>query len=192
MTNDRTDILTALRAYETPYEDERADVRDTIAFITAHEDAFARSCVPGHVTGSAVLISRDGTKILLNRHKKLGRWMHFGGHADGSADILDVARRELAEESGIETAEPVSRAVFDVDVHTIPANATKGEPEHKHYDIRYLFRCSDNDSFVCSDESTELRWCTAKEALTLVDSKDLRRMIGKWKEIFLTTKATKS
>ena len=37
-------------------------------------------------------------------------------------------------------ASPIAAGLFDVDVHDIPARP--GEPEHRHYDARVLFRAS--------------------------------------------------
>ncbi len=110
-------------------------------------------------------------------------WIQFGGHADGSSDILDVAQRELEEESGITKFELVSNGIFDVDTHAIPANPKKSEPSHEHFDIRYLFQCTSNDNFVISDESVNMKWCSYEEAIKLIHPEDLSvlRMLDKWK-----------
>jgi hypothetical protein len=60
-------------------------------------DAFS----PGHFTGSALVTSPGRDQVLLMRHKYIGRWMQFGGHADGEADLSKVALREASEESGL-------------------------------------------------------------------------------------------
>ena len=57
---------------------------------------------PGHLTGSAWIVSPDRRRTLLTHHRKLDRWLQLGGHADGQADLLAVAAREAKEESGLE------------------------------------------------------------------------------------------
>lgn len=134
--------------------------------------------VPGHITGSALLLSNDRTRVLMNHHKSLNKWLCFGGHADGEADILEVARREVVEESGIEDIEVISTTVFDLDIHPIPSNHRKGEPDHLHYDIRYVFVARD-EAFKISDESLNLKWCGIDEASGLSSSSGMKRLLMK-------------
>ena len=115
---------------------------------------------PGHITGSGVLVSADGQRVLLNHHKFLDKWLYFGGHADGDSDILNVARREVEEESGLNDFDLAYNDILSLDVHTIPENAAKGEPGHKHFDVLYLFqmRKGSNETPALSDESVTLKW----------------------------------
>src|SRR5690606_29239648 len=108
--------------------------------------------------------SKDGKRVLMNHHKSLQKWLCFGGHVDGTFDVLSAAKREVEEESGIVNFTPVFEDIFDIDIHPIPENDYKSEPAHSHFDIRFLLQANDNEDFVVSDESTELRWCTAAEA----------------------------
>ena len=73
---------------------------DMIAFVEANADCLLRSCVPGHLTGSAWIVSPDRTRTLLTHHRKLDKWLQLGGHADGDGDLLAVARREATEAIG--------------------------------------------------------------------------------------------
>ncbi len=110
--------------------------------------------------------------------------MQFGGHADGSADLFDVARREVQEESGLLAIEPVRDAIVDIDIHPIRYNAKKAESAHLHYDVRYIFRLQDdNDSFVISDESINMRWCTYQEAINLTGPGSIARLLSKWNKL---------
>jgi len=134
---------------------------------------------PGHFTASALLIHADGKRVLLNHHHSLNKWLCFGGHADGNPDMHEVAHRELVEESGIIAVSPVAETIFDLDIHPIPENLKKGEPEHFHYDVRYLFMTNVED-FLCSEESQDLRWCNFEEAITLAGSSGMHRLLQKW------------
>ncbi len=177
----RQSLLKALQNHESHDEEEASSLRELMSFVEKTPDCFERvHHAGGHVTGSGLLISRDGQRVLLNHHKGLNIWMQFGGHADGEGDIQNVARRETIEESGIAAIEDIGGGLMDVDIHVIPANDVKGEPEHKHYDVRYLFRVTDDSDFVLSDESNELRWCSYEEAYEMTNSDEIRRLLRKW------------
>lgn len=177
-------MLDVLNAY-TPTQAEEAHLREIKTLIEHSPDCFHRTHFdPGHVTGSVLLVSADGLRVLMNHHKFLNIWICFGGHADGERDILNVAMREVVEESGIADIEPVTGHIFDVDIHDIPANAKKNEPPHRHFDIRYLFRVRNavNENFAQSDESNGLRWCDYDQAMGLASPADvsMHRMLAKW------------
>ncbi|MBU0800927.1 MAG: NUDIX hydrolase [Alphaproteobacteria bacterium] len=152
-----------------------------VAFLQTGQDCFVRTTLWAHFTGSALLIDHTGTRVLLNHHRALDRWLHFGGHADGDPDLFAVAQRELAEESGITACVPLIDGPFDIDIHPIPYNAKRNEPAHLHYDVRYLFRMTTDVPFAISDESIAMRWCRYEEARTLAASETFTRMLDKWR-----------
>ena len=114
----------------------------------------------------------------MTHHKKLNKWLQLGGHSDGDPDTWKVALREATEESGIDNIAFVTRQIFDIDIHTIPENLKKNEPEHKHYDVRFLLKAPTED-FVVSEESNFLKW--VDEAGQNEISPAMQRMMQKWK-----------
>ena len=152
-----------------------------LELIDSPSDCFLRSSFPGHFTGSALVVNAEGDRALLHHHRKLDKWLQFGGHCDGDEDVLRVARREALEESGIEGLIVASERPFDLDIHGIPAK--DNEPEHFHYDIRYVLIAPENAVFAASEESNELRWFTPEEMKTLQLDEGLRRMVSKWQAI---------
>jgi 8-oxo-dGTP pyrophosphatase MutT (NUDIX family) len=124
-----------------------------LSFLDAHADALHRSCVEGHLTGSALVVSDDRRRVLLMHHRKLGLWLQMGGHADGDGDLERVARREAVEESGIETLRLVGPV--DLDVHRVDP---PGEQAHLHLDVRYAALAPPGARAIANQESLELRW----------------------------------
>lgn len=149
-----------------------------IEFVKTEAECFERSLATGHITGSAWVVNADGSEVLLTHHRKLDRWLQLGGHADGESDVLAVAVKEAEEESGLEDFEQVGGGIFDIDIHPIPAR--KGEPEHLHYDVRYVLRVNGCTEYIVSDESHDLRWVKPEGVNTLTAETSMMRMVEKW------------
>lgn len=152
-------------------------IADTIRFVEAHEDCLLRSCVPGHLTGSAWVVDAARQRTLLTHHHKLDKWLQLGGHADGDPDLLAVAMREAAEESGLTRLRPVSAEVFDVDRHLIPARGK--DPEHYHYDLRFMIEADPAEPLVVSNESKDLAWVNVADVTRLNPEESMARMVRK-------------
>lgn len=171
------EILVAYRPADDSQRRERDRVLDWIARRprTAHR----RSCLEGHLTASALLVE-EGTveegagRVLLLHHRKLDRWIQPGGHCDGDANLPGVALRECLEETGIDDLAIVPE-VIDVDIHTIPERP--GEPEHLHFDTRFLVVAPRGAAPRGNDESHALRWSTPAEALALGGDESVRRLV---------------
>jgi 8-oxo-dGTP pyrophosphatase MutT (NUDIX family) len=178
MGESASSLIQALRRYRDQWQGDADVVAQFEDFAQTHADAFERSNPVAHFTGSVWLVSADGERVLLMHHRKLDRWLQPGGHADGDTDLARVALREAEEETGLAGLH-VDGGIFDVDRHRIPARAD--EPEHWHYDLRYVVRASADESFVVNAESHALTWRPVNEVAadeTLDTS--LRRMARKW------------
>ena len=195
-------MIEALRRYRDQWHGEAATVAQFETFLHAHVNAFERGNTTGHFTGSCWLVSADGARVLLMHHRKLGRWLQPGGHADGDSDLARVALREAQEETGV-TGLRVEGGIFDIDRHRImghvpvahpggPASpfalapgerspARANEPEHWHYDVRYVVRAGTDDRFTINQESRALAWRPVAEVADDAGfDTSLRRMARKW------------
>ncbi|WP_221031889.1 NUDIX hydrolase [Actomonas aquatica] len=156
---------------------EAAMVEATLSFVEAEPRCAERSLEVGHLTGSAWIVDRTRRKTLLTHHRKLNMWLQLGGHADGDLDIAAVAMREAEEESGLSELRLVSPTLFDVDRHRIPAR--KGEPEHWHYDLRFMVEANADEAFVVSDESHDLAWIEIERMAEFNSEESMLRMARK-------------
>jgi 8-oxo-dGTP pyrophosphatase MutT (NUDIX family) len=168
-----------LRRHAPADAKEASDLSEILAFIDRHADPFDRRIAEGHLTGSAVVVSAAGDRVLLLHHRKLRRWLQPGGHAEpgeGAGEV--VALREAREETGIEglTLHPSAPRPLDVDVHPIPARGD--EPAHRHLDLRYLVVAPHDASLRRqAAEVRALRWFTWEELATLDLDPGLRRAL---------------
>jgi len=152
---DRNQLLTELKTY-SGYDQAEQQFVDRFIQLLKHPDAFQRTHLPGHITGSAWISNETGTEVLLTHHAKLDKWLQPGGHADGDENVIRVASREAEEETGVTELVLASDHIFDLDIHVIPSRGNM--PEHFHYDLRYLFRASRNLPLIVTAESHALSW----------------------------------
>ena len=179
----RQELLNLLAQHSTRFMDEAAYVRRAIDFVLQHPDCFERELLPTHVTGSSWVINHFHTHVLMLHHRKLDQWFQPGGHADGDADILRVALRETAEESGIEPSQVrlMSEAIFDVDIHWTPP--LPGVPAHEHIDIRFLVEIDDQLEIPGNDESYDIGWVSLNEVSCLNNNRSTYRMVEKTRQM---------
>ena len=178
----RTELRTILLTLDlSSRQGEQIHRQRMIQLLDSCATCFRRDAFPAHFTGSALVVSGDGTRCLLHHHRKLDRWLQFGGHCDGEEDVLAVAQREAFEESGIDGLIVASRRPFDLDIHEIPAIGD--EPAHFHYDIRYVLIAPEQAEFRSSPESKELRWFRPDELKEQELDAGLRRMVEKWQAL---------
>ncbi len=156
----QAEVLALLQAYQ-PVDSAELDFRRaSLDFAAAHPDCCQRSCVAGHFTASAWILSPDADAVLLTHHKKLNRWLQLGGHIEADQSLHQAALREAYEESGLAKLSSIDSVIFDLDVHPIPARAD--EPRHLHYDLRFLMQAHDL-AYAVSEESHQLAWCSVAE-----------------------------
>ena len=174
----RQRLATEFESFALQWPDQATTAREFARFLGSADDVFSRSHLFGHFTGSSWLVSADGRRVLLTHHRKLDRWLQLGGHADGEEDLARVALVEAQEESGLQGL-VLEGGIFDLDRHLIPAR--KADPDHYHYDVRYVVRATDDERYVVGDESHDLAW---RPIVELVEEPGLdesvRRMARRW------------
>ncbi len=192
----RQPLLNDLKMYETMWlnqppvdtSESKEISKQFIDFVTENENCFERENLKGHITASGYVISPSFTEVLLTHHAKLNDWLQLGGHADGDPFAYDVAFKECQEESGLKEFKFVNfwklfkiespyPLIFDLDRHLIPAR--KDEPEHFHYDVRYLLTANDETPLQISSESKDLKWVSIKEGYELARQSSMHRPFKK-------------
>jgi 8-oxo-dGTP pyrophosphatase MutT (NUDIX family) len=183
----RRPLLEMLGRYCRLFPQEIDVVEQICALVEGHVDCFDRTCRPGHVTGSAWILSADRRRCLLTHHGKLNRWLQLGGHADGQSRVDEVALREAREESGMSYFDlvPIDGALLplDIDVHVIPARYDEAgrmiEDAHEHHDVRFLLVARPDQPIRTSSESHEVAWFTPAEVERVTDEESVLRMLRK-------------
>ncbi|MCX4577376.1 NUDIX hydrolase [Streptomyces sp. NBC_01571] len=159
------DAVLVLKGYEGQ-EELRQGYLD---HLSAHPDGMWKSCSAGHVTASALVVDPEGGRVLLTLHRKLRMWLQMGGHCEpGDPTLASAARREAAEESGIEGLTLLPGGPVTLDRHPIPA------PCNWHLDVQYAALAPAGSVAAISDESLDLRWFRYDEVAEVADASVVR------------------
>ena len=149
------DALTVLSAWSAP-STTQADLQTRfVDHLRTHTDGLSRACFPAHITASTVVLSSDGSQVLLTLHAKAKLWFQFGGHCEPSDRTLaGAAEREAREESGLPsfTLDPVP---VQLSAHQVPFCHPDGAVDH--LDVRFVAVAPYVDPTV-SEESLDVRW----------------------------------
>lgn len=171
-------LLAELRAFQTADAVEEAHRLAMVGLVERGEEAFWRGHFgPGHFTASCYIVDAAG-RLLLHHHRRLNRWLQMGGHVEADESTVKAALREGEEESGLPDLTLVSGSFLDLDVHHIPS--AKGEPDHDHFDVRYLARTVAPEMIsIDRAESNELAWVTLDRAAELMPGPESHRVLRK-------------
>jgi 8-oxo-dGTP pyrophosphatase MutT (NUDIX family) len=126
----------------------------TLALLAQGHRVLSRSHYqPGHITGSAIVLSPRRTEVLLVHHRRLQRWLQPGGHVEPEDRTpMATAVREVAEETGIDVSRSPGPVIVGIDVHQIPGSSD--EPPHLHHDVVWRFIASGDLA-----GSEQAAWC---------------------------------
>ena len=163
----------------TPADPVQARLREEyVDHLRTHADACTKACAPAHLTAGTLVLSSDGEQVLLNLHRKAGRWFAFGGHLEYDDDSLAAAaHREATEESGIPglvvDPVPVHLSKHAVDFCRVDPDLPRGTIWH--HDVRHVAVVPAGTDPVVSDESLDVRWFPVTDVPT--DEQDMLDLI---------------
>ena len=167
-----------LENYLVLYPNEKLTTQPMIDFFKKNQNCFERNNLRGHFTGSAWVLDESHSWIVMTHHRQLNLWLQPGGHADGNADLLDVAINETKEETGLKKLKIISDEIFDLDIHKIPQY--DNIPPHFHYDIRFLLEAKRNANQIkVSRESHDVPWVHRDKVLNKNNEYSIKRMLNK-------------
>lgn len=133
-----------------------------------------------HATASALVMHPPTHRVLLRWHPRLNGWYQVGGHGDpGETDPAAITLREAAEETGLTDLTFLPAAAAPTPVHVVVVNvpAGKGEPAHRHADLRYVLATDAPDAIRPEHDGADLRWLTVDEALAATSEENLRESL---------------
>ena len=173
-------IVEAIENYRPFNLQEEKDKKNILAFLDRYEDAFDRSNELAHMTASAWVVNSTRDKVLMAYHRIYDSWAWLGGHCDGDRDCLNVAIKEVREETGVKNVRPVSEDIFSLEILTVDSHIRKGEyvPSHLHLNVTYLLEADENDVLsIKEDENSGVAWFYLDEALQMSNERWFRENV---------------
>lgn len=168
---------------ETDDEQERRSIAAVLELLDQPEPSSRNFFTPGHVTASAFVVHPPTARLLVHHHRRLDKWLQLGGHLEPGEMPPEAALREAEEESGLPGLTFLGGGIFDVDVHDIPA--ARGEPAHRHFDLRYVVIAPEASGQSMDPlESLDLAWLSFDEAEVRMPAHESLRAIRKLRQIF--------
>lgn len=134
-------------------------------------------------TASAYVFRLDGNepRVILHLHKKLHRYMQFGGHIETTENPWQAIIHELLEESGYEMSQlkilqPQQRLKNDggEKLHPVPIyhNTHEFSKSHLHTDVCYAFVTDQEPKHIVGEhESTKIKLFNKQELMNLSDER---------------------
>ena len=174
-----------IERYAPCCEQEREDRRMMLKYLDKFPDVLTRENETCHFTASAWVVNPARTKALMLYHNIYDSWSWSGGHADGEADLLSVALREVREETGIERVRPVTEELYSLEILTVNAHFKRGKyvVPHLHLNLTYLLEADDTQDVRAKlDENSAVRWFPVDEAPGASSEPDMRVIYAKLNE----------
>lgn len=161
-------LLQRLRVYTPWNEQEVRDRAELVRRLESGEPLLTRENAAAHLTASAWIVSPAHDLVLMAYHNLYDAWAWLGGHADGEADLLQVAMREAVEESGLPDVRPVDGEIFSVEILTVDGHEKHGRyvSSHLHLNLTFLLEADPKAPLHHKpDENSRVAWFRPEEAV---------------------------
>ena len=156
--------------YEPYNEQEEKDKSTMLKYIDTFDDVLTRQNEFGHFTASSWVLNKERTKVLMIYHNIYQSWAWTGGHADGESNLLNVALREVREETGIKHVRPIQKNPFSLEIICVNGHVKRGKyvSSHVHLNVTYLLEADESETLkIKEDENSGVRWVDIDKAIEL-------------------------
>lgn len=153
-------IKNDIQSFKPSNEQEEKDKIQFLKFLE-EDNILSRENKVAHVTVSAFVLNKTHNKVLMAYHNIYDSWAWLGGHADGHPDLLEVALKEIEEESGLTDVSLIEKSIFSLEILTVDGHVKRGEyvSSHLHLNVTYLFEGDDEAPLrVKEDENSKVGW----------------------------------
>ena len=155
------DLKNRIEKYIPYNEQEKSDRNVMLKYINDFDDVLTRNNEYGHFTASGWVVNNKRTKVLMVYHNIYKSWSWTGGHSDGDSNLLNVAIKELKEETGVKNVKPILDDIFSLEIICVNGHVKKEKyvSSHVHLNVSYLLEADENEILrIKEDENSGVKW----------------------------------
>lgn len=174
MNKEIIELKKQIENYNPYNEQEEKDKQIMLKYINLFDDVLTKKNEFGHFTASSWVVNKEKTKVLMIYHNIYKSWAWTGGHADGEANLLDTAIRELKEETGVENVKILDDDIFSLEIICVNGHVKKGKyvASHVHLNLTYLLEVDEKEALkIKEDENSDVKWINIKDLKEAVSEK---------------------
>ena len=167
----------AIYDYAPTCPQEQEDRRMMLHYLSIFDDVLTRENEIAHFSASAWVTNPARDRILMLYHNIYQSWAWPGGHADGEEALLQVALREVHEETGLAQVRAVSEKPISLEILPVNAHFRRGRyvVPHLHLNLTYLLEADDSQALHSKpDENSAVRWFAPEEAVEASSEREMR------------------
>ncbi len=169
---------------------EQTDRALMLRQMARYDDLLYRDNSVMHFTASAWVMTPARDRVLMVYHNIYRSWSWPGGHADGEADLLAVAQREVTEETGLTRLTPLLPGIFSLEIIGVNGHMKRGAhvSTHLHLNLTYLLEADPLEPLRKKpDENRAVAWLHREEVVERSTEPDMRVFYRKALEKLSTT-----
>lgn len=154
-------VLEQLNKVNVINEFEAKELQVMQDFYLNNPDSLTRTNEIAHFTVSSWVINKNFDKVLMAYHNIYNSWAWLGGHVDGESDFINVAIKELQEESGLSDFEPLLNYPLSIEILTVKAHVKNNQvvATHLHLNVTYAFIGDESKPLkIKADENSAVAW----------------------------------
>ena len=175
-------LITQLENYIPYNEQEQVDRLLMLEYIKQFPNILTRENTLCHFTTSNWIVNKERNKILMAHHNIYNSWAWTGGHADGEADLLLVARKEAQEETGLKNLNLLSDGIFAVEILTVNSHIKRGQfiSGHLHLDCCFLWEADETETLtIKEDENSGVAWIPIEDVCKVTKEEHMKPIYEK-------------
>lgn len=154
-------------------------------------DCLTRDNEIAHFGSSAFVLNKTKDKCLMVHHNIFNSWSWPGGHADGESNLLNVAIKEVIEETGVKNVMPMTDEIISINILPVKGHMKKGIyiSPHLHLSIAFLLLADENEKLIVkSDENSNVQWISLDDIESYVTEEHMKiifkKIISKIKDMY--------
>ncbi|MGI6484657.1 MAG: NUDIX hydrolase [Candidatus Dojkabacteria bacterium] len=154
-------LLKRIKNYPPYNPQEEQDKKVFLNYLISFNNCLVRENEFGHVSSSAFVLNKERTKVIMVYHNIYDSWGWVGGHADGDADLLNIAIKEAREETGLKNVKPIDEDIFILDILSVSGHKKREKyvSSHVHLNITFLLEADEREALhIKEDENSGVKW----------------------------------